>query len=45
MVGFSCILDIALVEDRQMVKDKLIDGKRLSGGLTVNLLNDKRCKW
>ena len=30
MVGFSCILDTGQVEDRKMMKDKLIDGKLLS---------------
>ena len=29
MVGFSGILDIGQVEDRKMMKDKLIDGKNL----------------
>ena len=29
MVGFSCILDTGWVEDLQMMKDKLIDGKEL----------------
>ena len=29
MVGFSGILDASYVEDRKMVKDKLIDGKKL----------------
>ena len=30
MVGFSCILGIGQVEDQKMIKDKLIDGKKLS---------------
>ena len=29
MVGFSGILDIGQREDLQMIKDKLIDGKKL----------------
>ena len=29
MVGFSGILRTGLVEDRKMIKDKLIDGKGL----------------
>ena len=29
MVGFSGILDIGQVEDQKMMKDKLIDGKKL----------------
>ena len=28
MVGFSGILDTGQVEDRKMMKDKLIDGKK-----------------
>ena len=36
MVGFSGILDTGWVEDRKMMKDKLIDGKKLSVGLEVN---------
>ena len=28
MVGFSGILGIGQVEDRRMIKDKLIDGKK-----------------
>ena len=30
MVGFGCILDTRWVEDRKMMKDKLIDGKKQS---------------
>ena len=30
MVGFSGILDTVLVEDREMMKDKLIDGKKIA---------------
>ena len=29
MVGFSSILDTGWVEDLQMMKDKLIDGKEM----------------
>ena len=29
MVGFSCILGTGYVEDQMMMKDKLIDGKKL----------------
>ena len=29
MVGFSGILGIGSVEDQKMIKDKLIDGKKL----------------
>ena len=29
MVGFSGILDIGQVEDQKMIKDKLIDEKKL----------------
>ena len=29
MVGFSGILGIGQVEDQKMIKDKLIDGKKL----------------
>ena len=29
MVGFSGILDTGQVEDHKMMKDKLIDGKKL----------------
>ena len=33
MVGFSGILGTGQVEDRKMMKGKLIDGKKLSVGL------------
>ena len=36
MVGFSGILDIGQGEDQKMIKDKLIDGKKLGVGLEVN---------
>ena len=38
MVGFSGILGTVWVEDRKMMKDKLIDGKILWVGLEVNYL-------
>ena len=36
MVSFSGILGIGLVEDQKMIKDKLIDGKKLLEDLEVN---------
>ena len=36
MLGFSGILDTGWVEDLQMTKDKLKDGKKLWIGLEVN---------
>ena len=36
MVGFSGILGTVQVEDWKMMKDKLIDGKKLRVGLGVN---------
>ena len=36
MVGFSGILGTAQLEDQKMIKDKLIDGKKLLVGLGVN---------
>ena len=36
MVGFSGILRIGQVEDQKIVKDKLIDGKKLLVDLEVN---------
>ena len=36
MDGFSGILDTGSVEDRKMMKDKLIDGKKIWVGLEVN---------
>ena len=36
MVGFSGISGIGSVEDQKMMKDKLIDGKKLWVGLGVN---------
>ena len=29
MVGFSCILGTGWVEDQKIIRDKLIDGKKL----------------
>ena len=36
MVGLSGILDTGQAGDREMIKDKLIDGKKLWVGLKVN---------
>ena len=36
MVGFSGIIDIGWAEDQKMIKDKLIDRKKLLVGLQVN---------
>ena len=36
MVGFSSILDTCRVENLQMIKDKLVDGKKLRIGLEAN---------
>ena len=36
MDGFNGISDIGWVEDPQMMKDKLIDGKELQVGLKIN---------
>ena len=36
MVGFNGILDTGWVEDQKMMKDKLMDGKKLQVGLEVN---------
>ena len=36
MVGFSGILGFGKVEDQKMIKDKLLDGKKLSADLEVN---------
>ena len=38
MDGFSGILDTDQVEDLQMMKDKLLDGKKLKVGLEANQL-------
>ena len=36
MVGFSDVLDIGQLEDPQVIKKKLINGKKLSPDLKVN---------
>ena len=36
MVGFSGILGISQVEDQKMIKEKLIDGKKLLVDLEIN---------
>ena len=36
MVGFSGILGTGQVKDQKMIKDKLIDGKKLLVDLEVN---------
>ena len=36
MVGFSAILGTGWVEDQKMIKEKLIDGKKLWVDLEVN---------
>ena len=36
MVGFTGILGSGQVEDQNMIKDKLLDGKRLLVDLVVN---------
>ena len=36
MVGFSGILGIGQIDDQKMIKDKLIDGRKLWVGLGVN---------
>ena len=36
MIGFSGILGTGQVEDQKMIKDKIIDGKKLSVDLEVN---------
>ena len=42
MVGFNGILDTGYVEDLQMMKDKLIDGKELQIDLKVNQLKGSK---
>ena len=39
MVGFSGILSIGQVEDQKMIKDKIIDGKKLLVDLEKNAKN------
>ena len=38
MVGFSGILDIGWVKDHQMIKDKLIDGKKIVSRFRAKLV-------
>ena len=38
MVVFSGVLDTGQVEDQKMIKDKLIDGKKLLVDLEVNMM-------
>ena len=38
MVGFSGILGIGSVEDQKMIKDKLIDGKKIMSRFRGNLV-------
>ena len=44
MDGFSSTLDTGQVEDLQMVKDKLVDGKKLLVGL-VMMIKDAGSKF
>ena len=48
MVGFSGILGTGLVEDRKMMKDKLIDGKKILirfRGKLVKMIKDDGSKF
>ena len=48
MVGFSCILDTVQVEDQKMMKDKLIDGKKIVSrfrGKLVKMIKDVGSKY
>ena len=47
MVGFSGILGTGQVEDQKMIKDRLIDGKKLSRfrGKLVNMIKDTSSKF
>ena len=47
MVGFSGMLDTVQVEDRKIMKSKLIDGKKLSRfrGKLVNMIKDAGSKY
>ena len=38
MVGFSCILGIGQVEDQKMIKDNLIDGKKIMSRFRYKLV-------
>ena len=48
MVCFSGILGIGLVEDQKMIKDKLIDGKKIVSrfrGKLVKMVKNSGCKY
>ena len=47
MVGFSGILGTGQVEDQKMIKDRLIDGKKLSRfrGKLVKMIKDASSKF
>ena len=47
MVGFSGILGIDQVEDQKMIKDRLIDGKKLSRfrGKLVKMIKNSGSKY
>ena len=48
MVGFSGVLGTGQVEDRKMIKDKLIDGKKIVSrfrGKLVKMIRDARSKF
>ena len=48
MVCFSCILDTGWVEDHKMMKDKLIDGKKIVStfrGKLVKMIKDAGIKF
>ena len=45
MVGFSGILGIGQVEDQNMIKDKLIDGKKLLVDLEVKMIKNSGSKY
>ena len=48
MVGFSGILGIGQVEDQKMIKDKLIDGKKIVSrfrGKLVKMIKDVGSKF
>ena len=48
MVGFSGVLGIGQVEDQKMIKDKLIDGKKIVSrfrGKLVKMIKDANSKF
>ena len=48
MVGFSGILGIGYVEDQKMIKEKLIDGKKIVSrfrGKLVKMIEDANSKF